>query len=130
MVQQTIIAVVMGVVLFTTTLIASEQCNDGYINQHLCQKTCNFTHCSCIMTETTPFTSCTQTCNFLSSCPQMVCSGKLNFLLLYCRKDMKGNLTCNRSTLNYNSWKYSLHPIVLEVQTKVPAGVEENGERK
>lgn len=76
MVQQTIIAVVMGVVLCTTTLIASEQCNDGYINQHLCQKTCNFTHCSCIMTETTPFTSCTQTCNFLSSCPQMVCSGR------------------------------------------------------
>lgn len=78
------IAVVIGVALLTTISQADEKCKGGNINQHLCQKTCNLSSCSCDMTETSPFTSCAQKCHFFSSCPVMVCSGKPNFFL--CRK--------------------------------------------
>ena len=76
--------VIITVVLFATAMsLASEQCKSGSVNQHLCHKTCNISHCSCIMTDATPFTSCTQKCNFLSSCPEMVCSGKLQLDFQY-----------------------------------------------
>ena len=70
------IAVVLGVALFTTISQADDKCKGGNINQHLCQKTCNLTSCSCDMTDISPFTSCAQKCHFFSSCPEMVCSGK------------------------------------------------------
>ena len=70
------IAVVTGVALFMTISQADEKCKGGKINQHLCQKTCNLTSCSCDMTDTSPFTSCAQKCHFFSSCPKMICSGK------------------------------------------------------
>ena len=73
---QTLIAVVIAVALFTTISQADEKCKGGSINQHLCQKTCNLTSCSCDMTDTSPFTSCAQKCHFFSSCPKMICSGK------------------------------------------------------
>ena len=70
------IAAVIGVALIITISQADEKCKGGKINQHLCQKTCNLTSCSCDMTDTSPFTSCAQKCHFLSSCPKMICSGK------------------------------------------------------
>ncbi|XP_020611950.1 keratin-associated protein 5-5-like [Orbicella faveolata] len=70
------IAVVIGVALFMTVSQADEKCKGGNINQHLCQKTCNLTSCSCDMTDISPFTSCAQKCHFFSSCPKMICSGR------------------------------------------------------
>ena len=75
------IAAVIGVVLFATISQADESCKGGNINQHLCQKTCNLTSCSCDMTDTSPFASCAQKCHFFSSCPEMVCSGELDIFL-------------------------------------------------
>ena len=75
--------VVVAVAMFTTLSLADEKCNGGNINQHLCQKTCNFSKCSCDMVETTPFSSCSQKCHFFSSCPEMVCSGKLDLISLH-----------------------------------------------
>ena len=75
------IAIVIGVALFTTISQADEKCKGGKINQHLCQKTCNLTSCSCDMTDTSPFTSCAQKCHFSSSCPEMVCSGEPDLVL-------------------------------------------------
>ncbi|XP_078354062.1 uncharacterized protein LOC144638711 isoform X2 [Oculina patagonica] len=71
------IAVIIGVVLFTVAVsLADEKCKGGMINQELCQKTCNISSCFCDMTESSPFSSCTQKCHFSSSCPEMDCSGK------------------------------------------------------
>lgn len=78
------IAVIIGVALFTVAVsLADEKCKGGMINQELCQKTCNLSSCFCDMTDTSPFSSCTQKCHFSSSCPEMDCSGKPGFFSLH-----------------------------------------------
>lgn len=67
---------VVLVTMFATFSRAEETCAGGHINQHLCQKTCYFNKCTCNMVDTTSFSSCSQKCHFLSSCPAMDCSGR------------------------------------------------------
>ncbi|RMX47966.1 hypothetical protein pdam_00005311 [Pocillopora damicornis] len=66
---------VVLVTMFATFSRAEEKCAGGHINQNLCQKTCNFNKCTCDMVDTTSFSSCSQKCHILSSCPAMDCSG-------------------------------------------------------
>ena len=81
---------VVLVTMFATFSRAEEKCAGGHINQNLCQKTCNFNKCTCDMVDTTSFSSCSQKCHILSSCPAMDCSGnqtlffqaKLNLLTI------------------------------------------------
>lgn len=67
---------VVLVTMFATFSRAEEKCAGGHINQNLCQKTCNFNKCTCDMVDTTSFSSCSQKCHILSSCPAMDCSGR------------------------------------------------------
>ncbi|XP_073259287.1 uncharacterized protein [Porites lutea] len=106
------------VILYATAMsVASEQCEDGSLNQHLCQKKCNFSHCSCKMTETTPFSSCSQNCNFLSSCPTMACSGR-NVCAQKCFFGMC-NMNCASSKLCSQScvWKAKCRHIKCSAST-------------
>lgn len=99
--MQTLIAVVTGVALFTSISQTDEKCKGGNINQHLCQKTCNLTRCSCDMTDTSPFTSCAQKCHFFSSCPKMICSGKPFVLRLLEARNSLGVMRLYRSGLAF-----------------------------
>lgn len=75
MFQPALVLAVMTPFLLAAISLADETCKYGATNQNLCQKTCNSTHCACTMDGSSTFKSCTQKCNFLSSCRDMVCSG-------------------------------------------------------
>lgn len=111
--QQAIVSAVLSIALLTeVSLASSDNCQVvGSLNQHLCQKTCNRTQCSCIMTESTPFSSCAQKCNFLSSCPQMLCSGRntcsQNCFFSSCNMKCASSKYCSQTCV----WKANCHQV-------------------
>ncbi|XP_032237611.1 keratin-associated protein 5-5 [Nematostella vectensis] len=67
---------VFAIVTCAALCAALDVCEHGVVNQGLCQKTCFNESCSCTMSDQTDFSSCSQSCHFLHSCPGMTCTGR------------------------------------------------------
>lgn len=94
---------VVLVTMFATFSRAEEKCAGGHINQNLCQKTCKFNKCTCDMVDTTSFSSCSQKCHILSSCPAMDCSGNQTLFSQVKSPNNINSFISRKATRKYNN---------------------------